>query len=55
MLPEDDSTSAPGKSHWQFLGDTTCSDGPNHMIFDPVNKVVCAANWGAGVWRMKLK
>jgi hypothetical protein len=54
-LPIDDVTSTPQSSHWQFLGTTTFKDGPNHMIFDPKNRVVYASLWGAGVWRMKLQ
>jgi hypothetical protein len=55
MLPEDDVTSSPENSAWEFYGDTTYPAGPNHMLFDPVNKIVYSANWGTGVLRLKLE
>jgi len=54
MLPEADSTSAPGNSKWTFFGTATYTNGPDRVIYDPVNKVLYSSHWGAGVYRLKL-
>jgi hypothetical protein len=54
-LAIDDTTSTPQASHWQFVGAAKYNDGPNHMVYDPKNRVVYASQWGAGVWRMRLQ
>jgi photosystem II stability/assembly factor-like uncharacterized protein len=54
ILPEGDTSSTPANSNWTTFGTTVYSDGPNHMIFDPINRVIYSSQWGAGVWRMKL-
>jgi hypothetical protein len=54
VLPEANTTSSPANPAWQFSGSTTYPSGPNHLIFDPINRVLYSSNWGAGLWRMKL-
>ena len=29
-------------------------NGPYMMRFDPVNKILYSANWGAGLWALKV-
>ncbi|HYJ08157.1 MAG TPA: hypothetical protein VEX18_04095, partial [Polyangiaceae bacterium] len=40
---------------WKQTADTICNGtvcrGPNAMAYDPVHRVVYAANWGSGLWR----
>ena len=54
ILSEADSTSSPTDSHWTFFGSTTYLDGPDHMIYDPVNKVLYSSQWGAGVFKLDV-
>ncbi|HEX7668973.1 MAG TPA: hypothetical protein VF395_05300 [Polyangiaceae bacterium] len=30
------------------------TDGPCSMRFDPVNRILYSANWGAGLWALKV-
>ncbi len=54
MLAETDTTSAPGSSNWELFGTTTYIDGPDRVIYDPINKVLYASQWGAGVYKLEL-
>jgi photosystem II stability/assembly factor-like uncharacterized protein len=38
-------------SHWTVMPQET-DRGPNQMAYDPVHRIVYAANWGAGIWRL---
>ena len=53
-LSETDATSSPSNSHWTFFGSTTYSDGPERVIYDPINKVLYSAQWGAGVFKLSV-
>jgi hypothetical protein len=54
VLPETDSTSGPSNSHWSFFGSATYSDGPDRVIYDPINKVLYSSQWGAGVFKLDV-
>jgi hypothetical protein len=53
-LPIGDTTSTAAASHWASFGTTTYADGPNRMVYDPINRIVYASNWGTGVLRYRL-
>ena len=53
-LPETDVTSSPSNSKWTFFGSATYSDGPERVIYDPINKVLYTAQWGAGVFKLNV-
>jgi photosystem II stability/assembly factor-like uncharacterized protein len=54
ILPESDTTSAPGASHWSFYNDQMFQDGPMHMVYDSTNHILYASMWCTGVWRLRL-
>lgn len=54
ILPESDSTSSPSNSKWKFFGSGTYSNGPDRVIYDPVNKVLYSSQWGAGLFRLNV-
>lgn len=53
-LPETDTTSSPSNSHWTFFGSATYSNGPDRVIYDPINKVLYSSQWGAGVYKLSV-
>jgi hypothetical protein len=39
---------------WTKYNGQSFGDGPQSMVFDPVNRVVYASQWCSGVWRLRL-
>lgn len=48
---------APEKSgmRWKQFGSQTFSDGPMHMVYDPIRRIVYSSNWRAGVWKLQVR
>ncbi len=50
-------TTADDPTTWTQVTEEICSTtstvcrGPNQFAYDPIHKVIYAANWGAGLWR----
>lgn len=53
-LAIDDTSSTAAAPKWQTFGTATSTNGPAHMLYDPLNRIVYASCWGAGVMRLRL-
>jgi hypothetical protein len=54
ILSETDSTSSPSNSQWSYFGTGTYINGPDRVIYDPINKVLYSSQWGAGVFKLSV-
>jgi hypothetical protein len=52
ILPENDTTSSPGDSHWAFYSDQKFANGPMSMLSDSKNHILFASMWSTGLWRL---